>query len=147
MILDFVMRWEILCVFAVQVGEMRRQFEACVTYSKERHQFGAQIGSYQAISHRIADMHMRLQSSRSWLARMIAALDGGGQAALEFATAKLAISEAHVANSMDAITLHGATGYMSDAGIESQLRNAIGGLIYSGSSDIQKNRIAAILGL
>ncbi|WP_299963932.1 acyl-CoA dehydrogenase family protein [uncultured Roseobacter sp.] len=145
--LDAVMRWEILCVFAIQVGEMRRQFEACLAYAKERQQFGARIGSFQAVSHRIADMHMRLQSARSWLARMVAALEGGGQASLEFAGAKLAISEAHVANAMDAVTLHGGTGYMSETGIEAQMRNAMGGLIYSGTSDIQKNRIAAILGL
>ena len=147
MILDYVMRWEILCVFAIQLGEMRRQFERALAYAKERQQFGAPIGSYQAISHRIADMHMRLQSARSWLARMVTALQGGGQASLEFAAAKLAISEAHVANSIDAITLHGGAGYMSETGVESHLRNAMGGLIYSGSSDIQKNRIAAILGL
>ncbi len=147
MILDYVMRWEILCVFAIQVGEMRRQFDRSVAYAKERKQFGAPIGSYQAVSHRIADMHMRLQSARSWLARMVAALQGSGQASLEFAAAKLAISEAHVANSLDAITLHGGAGYMSETGIESHLRNAMGGLIYSGSSDIQKNRIAAMLGL
>jgi alkylation response protein AidB-like acyl-CoA dehydrogenase len=114
-ILDYVMRWEILCVFAIQLGEMRRQLERSVAYAKDRQQFGKPIASYQAISHRIADM--------------------------------LAISEAHVANSLDAITLHGGAGYMAETGIESHLRNAMGGLIYSGSSDIQKNRIAAMLGL
>ncbi|MFZ5963415.1 acyl-CoA dehydrogenase family protein [Thalassococcus sp. BH17M4-6] len=146
-ILDYVMRWEILCVFALQVGEMRRQFDRSVAYAKDRKQFGAPIASFQAISHRIADMHMRLQSARSWLSRMVIAMQGGGQASLEIAAAKLAISEAHVANSLDAITLHGGAGYMSETGIESHLRNAMGGLIYSGSSDIQKNRIAAMLGL
>ena len=146
-ILDYVMRWEILCVFALQVGEMRRQLDRCISYAKSRKQFGAPIASFQAVSHRVADMHMRLQSARSWLARMVIAMEGGGQASLEIAGAKLAISEAHVANSIDAITLHGGAGYMSETGIESQLRNAIGGLIYSGSSDIQKNRIAAMLGL
>ncbi|MBV2358172.1 acyl-CoA dehydrogenase family protein [Thalassococcus sp. CAU 1522] len=146
-ILDHVMRWEILCVFALQVGEMRRQLDRCIRYAKERRQFGAPIASFQAISHRVADMHMRLQSARSWLARMVRAMEGGGQASLEIASAKLAISEAHVANSIDAITLHGGSGYMTETGIECHLRNAVGGLIYSGSSDIQKNRIAAMLGL
>jgi alkylation response protein AidB-like acyl-CoA dehydrogenase len=146
-ILDYVMRWEILCVFAIQLGEMRRQLERSVAYAKDRQQFGKPIASYQAISHRIADMHLRLQSARNWLSRMVIALEGGGQATLEFSSAKLAISEAHVANSLDAITLHGGAGYMAETGIESHLRNAMGGLIYSGSSDIQKNRIAAMLGL
>ncbi|NUB45445.1 acyl-CoA dehydrogenase family protein [Fertoebacter nigrum] len=146
-ILEYVMRWEILCVFALQVGEMRRQLDRCIAFAKGRRQFGAPIASFQAVSHRVADMHMRLQSSRSWLSRMVIAMEGGGQASLEIAAAKLAISEAHVANSIDAITLHGGAGFMSETGIESHLRNAVGGLIYSGSSDIQKNRIAAMLGL
>ncbi|WP_136443379.1 acyl-CoA dehydrogenase family protein [Pacificoceanicola onchidii] len=146
-ILDYVMRWEILSIFALQTGEMRRQMDRSIAHAKERQQFGAAIGSYQAISHRIADMHMRLQSARSWLARLVQAMEGGGNASLEFASAKLAISEAHVANSIDAITLHGGSGYMVETGVESHLRNAMGGLIYSGTSDIQKNRIAAMLGL
>ncbi|MFW2543790.1 acyl-CoA dehydrogenase family protein [Primorskyibacter sp. 2E107] len=146
-ILDYVMRWEILTIFALQTGEMRRQLDRCIEHARTRQQFGAAIGSHQAISHRVADMHMRLQSARSWLSRMVIAMEGGGNASLEFASAKLAISEAHVANSIDAITLHGGSGYMTETGIESHLRNAMGGLIYSGSSDIQKNRIAAMLGL
>ncbi|SFR40122.1 acyl-CoA dehydrogenase family protein [Litoreibacter janthinus] len=146
-ILDYVMKWEILCVFALQVGEMRRQLERCISFAKSRQQFGAAIGSYQAISHRVSDMHIRLENARNWLGRAVNAMEGGGQASLEIASAKLAISEAHVANSMDAVTLHGGAGYMLETGIESHLRNAIGGLIYSGSSDIQKNRISAMLGL
>lgn len=146
-ILDLVMKWEILCVFALQIGEMRRQLDQSVAYARTRQQFGAAIGSFQAVSHRISDMHMRTEGACNWLARAVTALEGGGRASLEISSAKLVISEAHVANSLDAITLHGGAGYMSETGIESHLRNAVGGLIYSGSSDIQKNRIAAMLGL
>lgn len=146
-ILDYVMKWEILCVFALQVGEMRRQLEQCVTYAKTRKQFGNPIGDNQAISHRIADMHMRMEGAANWLNRATISMEGGGRASLDISAAKLAISEAHVANSLDAITLHGGAGYMSETGIEAGMRNAIGGLIYSGSSDIQRNRIAAMLGL
>lgn len=146
-ILDYVMKWEILCVFALQVGEMRRQLRRSIDWAKGRQQFGQAIGNYQAVSHRIADMHMRLEGAANWLSRAVAAMEGGGRASLEIASAKLAISEAHVANSLDAIMLHGGAGYMSETGIEAGLRNAVGGLIYSGTSDIQRNRIAAMIGL
>jgi alkylation response protein AidB-like acyl-CoA dehydrogenase len=146
-ILDYVMKWEILCVFALQLGEMRRQLRDCIAYARSRQQFGQPIGGFQAISHRIANMHMRVESSANWLSRAVAAMEGGGRASLEIASAKLAISEANVANSLDAITLHGGAGYMAETGVEADLRNAVGGLIYSGTSDIQRNRIAAMLGL
>lgn len=146
-ILDYVMKWEILCVFALQLGEMRRQLRQCLTWAKTRQQFGQAIGGYQAVSHRIANMHMRLEGAANWLARAVRAMEGGGRASLEIAAAKLAISEANVANSLDAVMLHGGAGYMSETGIEAGLRNAVGGLIYSGTSDIQRNRIAAMLGL
>lgn len=146
-VLDYVMKWEILCVFALQVGAMRAQMARVIAHVRSRRQFGAPIGSYQAVSHRVADMHMRLEGAANWLARATRAMEGGGKASLEIAAAKLAISEANVANSMDAITLHGGAGYMADEGIEAGLRDAVGGLIYSGTSDIQRNRIAAMLGL
>lgn len=146
-ILDYVMKWEILCVFALQLGEMRRQLRQCIAFARTRQQFGQPIGRNQAISHRIADMHLRVEGAANWLSRAVAAMAGGGRASLELAAAKLAISEANVANSLDAITLHGGAGYMAETGIEAGLRNAVGGLIYSGTSDIQRNRIAAMLGL
>lgn len=146
-ILDYVMKWEILCVFALQVGEMRAQLKRAIIHARERQQFGQAIGGYQAVSHRIADMHMRVENAANWLARGVAAMQGGGKASLEIASAKLAISEANVANSLDAIMVHGGAGYMSDTGVEAGLRNAVGGLIYSGTSDIQRNRIAAMIGL
>ncbi|WP_349360664.1 acyl-CoA dehydrogenase family protein [Stappia sp.] len=146
-ILDYVMKWEIVCVFALQVGEMQTQLQRCIEHAKTRQQFGSAIGSYQAVSHKIANMHLRVETARIWLTRALGALSGGGRASLDIATAKLAISEANVANSLDAITLFGGAGYMAETGIEAGLRNAVGGLIYSGTSDIQRNRIAAMLGL
>ncbi|WP_269584457.1 acyl-CoA dehydrogenase family protein [Roseibium sp. Sym1] len=146
-ILDYVMKWEIICIFALQIGEMQTQLQRCIEHAKSRQQFGSSIGSYQAVSHRIANMHLRVETSRNWLQRAVEAIGGGGRASLDIAAAKLAISEANVANSLDAITLFGGAGYMAETGIEAGLRNAVGGLIYSGTSDIQRNRIAAMLGL
>jgi alkylation response protein AidB-like acyl-CoA dehydrogenase len=60
---------------------------------------------------------------------------------------KLAISEAFAASSLDAIRIHGAKGYFSEHQVERDLRDATGGLIYGGTSDIQKNLIARLSGL
>lgn len=48
---------------------------------------------------------------------------------------------------MDAIGVHGGYGYMVESEVERDLRDAIGGTIYSGTSDIQKTIIACLLGL
>jgi alkylation response protein AidB-like acyl-CoA dehydrogenase len=48
---------------------------------------------------------------------------------------------------MDAIAIHGGYGYMAELGLERDLRDAIGGTIYSGTSDIQKQIIARFLKL
>jgi alkylation response protein AidB-like acyl-CoA dehydrogenase len=50
---------------ALQVGTMQRALDMTVAYSKERVQFGRQIGSFQALKHRMADMLVRLEASRS----------------------------------------------------------------------------------
>lgn len=50
---------------ALQVGGMQRALDMTVSYSKERVQFGRQIGSFQALKHRMADMLVKVESSRS----------------------------------------------------------------------------------
>jgi alkylation response protein AidB-like acyl-CoA dehydrogenase len=59
-----------------------------------------------------------------------------------------ALSERSVRESgMDAIRIHGGVGYLSETGVERDLRDAVGGVLYAGTSDIQRNIIARLLGL
>jgi len=66
---------------------------------------------------------------------------------MEAAIAKLYISECFVKSSQDAIRIHGGYGYTTEFEVERNLRDAIGGIIYSGTSDIQRVIIANWLGL
>jgi alkylation response protein AidB-like acyl-CoA dehydrogenase len=66
---------------------------------------------------------------------------------MDAALTKLHLSETFIESSMDAIRLHGAQGYVQELGIERDLRDGIGGVIYSGTSDIQRVVIAGLLGL
>ncbi|MBI4636891.1 MAG: acyl-CoA dehydrogenase family protein [Candidatus Rokubacteria bacterium] len=141
------MGWERSCILASAIGTMERQLEECIKYVKERKQFGQPIGRFQAVAHKITDMKVRLESARylvyraGWLAKV------GKPAILEAAIAKLYLSECFVQSSLDAIQLHGAYGYMTEFEIERDLRDALGGRIYSGTSEIQKTIIARMLGL
>jgi alkylation response protein AidB-like acyl-CoA dehydrogenase len=141
------MEWERSCILGSQVGAMERQLEDCIRYSRERCQFGQPIGKFQSVANRIADMKMRLETARlilykvAWLKKM------GKSAVMEAALAKLYLSECFVQSSMDAIRTHGGYGYMTEFEVERDLRDAIGGVFYSGTSDIQRTIIARLLGL
>ena len=60
--------------------------------------------------------------------------------------AKLTISENWVAVAQDAMATFAGRGYLTDTGIERELRDAFGGLFYSGTSEIQREAIARYLG-
>jgi len=141
------MEWERSCLFATHLGAMEKMLEDCVNYAKVRQQFGKPIGKYQSISHKIADMKVRIELSRLILHNVAFMKAQGKRASLESSMAKLFVSESYVQNSQDAIQIYGAYGYSAEYDFERNLRDAIGGKIYSGTSEIQRNIIATFLGL
>lgn len=141
------MEWERSCLFASAVGAMRRQLDACLRYARSREQFGQPIGKFEGVADKLADMYVRLEAARLLIYRVAWLKLQGRSAPAEAAAAKLFTSEAWVLASQEAIQTHGALGYMKDAGIERDLRDAIAGTIYSGTSEIQRVVIARMLGL
>jgi hypothetical protein len=71
----------------------------------------------------------------------------GKSSVMESAIAKLFVSEAHVRAALDALQLHGGYGYMREYPIEREVRDALSGTLYSGTSEIQRRIIARCLGL
>jgi alkylation response protein AidB-like acyl-CoA dehydrogenase len=141
------MEWERSCLFASAVGAMQRQLDECVAYARARQQFGQPIGKFQGVSAKLADMYVRLEAARLMIYRVAWHKQQGRSSPAEAAAAKLFTSEAWVQSSRDAIQTHGAWGYLTDAGVERDLRDAIAGTIYSGTSEIQRVIIARMLGL
>jgi alkylation response protein AidB-like acyl-CoA dehydrogenase len=141
------MEWERSCLFAPHVGAMARDLETCVAYAKDRRQFGRSIGSNQAISHKIADMQVRLELARLVLYKVAWLKAKGKRAPAESAIGKLFISESYMTSCLDALQIHGAYGYSREFDFERNVRDAIASRIYSGTSEIQRNIIAAYLGL
>jgi alkylation response protein AidB-like acyl-CoA dehydrogenase len=146
-ILDHVMKWEILCSFIVSVGEMQRRLEKCVAYARTRKQFGQTIGSFQAIAHKLVDMRIGVDVAREALYRAAAKVQRNENATVEVAIAKLLASEHNRSSALEAIQIFGGYGYMTEFGLEKELRNAVAGTIYSGTSETQRNRIARMMGL
>ena len=146
-IMNHSLEYDRSCILASQLGAMERQLEDTIAFAKQRRQFDKPIGKFQAVSHRIVDMKVRLETARLLLYKTAWLKQQGESARLEATMLKLYLSEAFVASSMDAIRTFGGAAYLGAGGVERDLRDAIGGVLYAGTSDIQKNIIAQYLGL
>ena len=141
------MEWERSCILGSHVGAMEHQLEEAIRYTRDRRQFGQRIGKFQSVSNRIADMKVRLETARlllykvAWLKKM------GKPAVMEAAMAKLYLSECFVQSSLDAVRTYGGYGYMTELEVERDLRDAVGGTLYSVTSDIHRMIISRWLGL
>jgi alkylation response protein AidB-like acyl-CoA dehydrogenase len=141
------MDWERICLFASHVGTMERLLESAIEYARTRRQFDRSIGKFQAISHRIADMKVRLEASRLLTYRAAWRLERSRAVSLDAAMAKLYVSEALVESATQTLQIFGGYGYCSEYEIERAVRDALGATIYSGTSEMQRNIISRWLGV
>ena len=141
------MEWERLMIMASALGSMEHLLERCTSYVKERKVGGSSIGKHQAVAHKLVDMELRLEAARAALYRAAWLKGEEGAAMRESAMAKVVASEAYVHNCRAAIQLHGAYGYMVEYELERELRDATASTLYSGTSEVQRNIIAALKGI
>ena len=139
------MEWERSCILASYVGAMERQLETCVEYAKTRRQFGQPIGNFQSVANKIVDMKVRLETSRLAPLQGRRGCKSAGQEARDSTRRSPSSTSASAAvqSCLDAIQIHGGYGYMTEFELERDLRDSIAGRIYSGTSEIQRNIIAA----
>lgn len=141
------MEWERSYILAPALGTMRRQLEECLRYARSRWQFGEPIGKREPVAGKLVDMQLRLETSQLLMYRAAWKKQQGVRLTYEPSQVKLHVSESWVQTSMDAVQLHGGSGYMAELGVERDLRDAIASRIYSGTSEIQRLIIAGFLGL
>jgi alkylation response protein AidB-like acyl-CoA dehydrogenase len=146
-VFNTAMDWERSCLFALHVGGMERLLETAVKRARTRTQFGQPIGKFEAVSHRLADMKVRLEAARLLVYRAAWRLDRIRTVSMDASMAKLFASESLVRSAMDVLGIHGGAGLLHDGDIERSLRDAVAGTIYSGTSDIQRSIIARWLGV
>jgi alkylation response protein AidB-like acyl-CoA dehydrogenase len=143
------LNYERTILAATALGLAQRAFDDALAYSKERRQFGRPIGSFQAISHRFAELATELAQVRL-LVRWVASLtdeDPGRMLPREASMAKLAATELAKRCALDGMQVMGGYGYATEYPMERYLRSAVVGTVYGGTSEIQKNIIAKTLGL
>jgi alkylation response protein AidB-like acyl-CoA dehydrogenase len=146
-IFECSMEWERGCILGSFLGVMRRQLEDCIAHARTRMQFGQPIGKFQSVANRIVDMRVRLDTCRPLVYRIGYLKENNKKAALEASIAKLHVSEALVQSMLDAVQVFGGYGYMTEQGVERDLRDAVSSTLYSGTTEIQRNLIAKALGL
>jgi acyl-CoA dehydrogenase len=130
---------------ARNLGSMQKLLELCVKYSQERVQFGKPIGSFQAVQHMLADMEVDIQATRSMVYRVAWMADQKMKVIKEAAAVKYFGTEAYCRVADRAVQIYGGAGYIKDFPIERYYRDARICRIYEGTSEIQKNIIAAQL--
>ena len=129
------------------LGTMRRQLDRCIEHARSRKQFGQPIGKFQSVSNRIVDMSPPAGNQPLHGLSLCVAAIAKGENAASASMAKLHVSESFVQNSLDAVRLFGAAGLRRGDRLERDLRDSVGGVIFSGTNDIQRNIIAQHLRL
>ena len=131
-----------LTVAANCVGRARRTFDIALGYAAQRKQFGQQIGKFQGVSFKLADMITEIDAA-DWLTLAAAwELDQGGDANRKIASAKVYASEMLARVTDEAIQIHGGMGLMNDLPLERFWRDARVERIWDGTSEIQRHIIS-----
>jgi alkylation response protein AidB-like acyl-CoA dehydrogenase len=146
MMIQLAMELERAFIFAGLCGVMEQQLKTVITFSRERKSNGIHLGKNQAISHKIADMKLRLDTVWLWVNECAKLKDQNKRITLTSAQTKLFASEAFLQSSLDAVHILGSSGLIQGSPLKQLVDDALASRLFSGSSEIQKNIIAALLG-
>ncbi|RFU64169.1 acyl-CoA dehydrogenase family protein [Bacillus sp. V59.32b] len=130
---------------ARNLGSCQKLLDMSVKHAKERVQFGTPIIKHQAVGHMLAEMAVEIEALRSFTFRIAWMVDQGMKVIKEAAMLKLYGSEVYNRVADKAVQVHGGLGYIADFPVERFYRDARITRIYEGTSEIQKNIIAAQL--
>ncbi|NMN95776.1 acyl-CoA dehydrogenase family protein [Antrihabitans stalactiti] len=140
---------ERVIIGAMFLGIAQRAFEETLAYVKERKQFGKPIGSFQALSQRLADLATELEATRLLTYDVAQRVDENPAALLpkEASMVKLKATELAKHAALEGVQMMGGMGYSVESGMEELVRASLAGTIVGGTSEIQRDIIAKTLGL
>ncbi|HSJ17358.1 MAG TPA: acyl-CoA dehydrogenase family protein [Solirubrobacterales bacterium] len=130
--------WERLLMALGAVGGMQRVFATTLEYAKQREAFGRQIGRFQAVRHKFAEMSTKIEAARSLTYHALRLFAAGEDPIREVTMAKLFTQRAMVEVADECVQIHGGYGYMREYGVERALRDARLGPIGGGTDEIMK---------
>jgi alkylation response protein AidB-like acyl-CoA dehydrogenase len=132
---------------AGNVGAAQAVVDLAVQYAKERIQFGRPIGTNQAIAHMLADMQTEVEAARTLMWRAAWMVSQGQDALREISMAKLFTSETYVKIASQGMQVLGGFGYSAEFDMERHFRDSRAATIAAGTSQMQRNLIANLMGL
>ncbi|WP_183095005.1 acyl-CoA dehydrogenase family protein [Nocardioides stalactiti] len=140
---------ERVIIGALYTGMAQRAFDQTVAYVQQREQFGQPVGSFQALSQRLADLATEVTCSRLLYRDVARKVDRNPEKLLprEASMAKLKASELAKQACLEGVQMMGGAGYATEFDMESLLRAAVVGTIVGGTSGIQRDLIAKTYGL
>jgi alkylation response protein AidB-like acyl-CoA dehydrogenase len=140
---------ERVIIGAMFLGLAQRAFDDTLTYVRQRHQFGRAIGSFQALSHRIADLATELEATRLLTYDVAQRVDERPNELLPQAASMVKLKATELAKraSLEGMQMLGGYGYATEYGMEELVRSTLPGTIAGGTSEIQRDIIAKTLGL
>lgn len=140
---------ERVIIGALYLGVARAAFDQTLRYVKERHQFGKPIGTFQALSHRLAVLATEIEATRLLTYDVAQRVDENPEKLLprEASMVKVKATELAKHAAMEGMQMMGGMGYATESGMEELVRMAVVGTIVGGTSEIQRDIIAKTLGL
>ncbi|WP_340107586.1 acyl-CoA dehydrogenase family protein [Pikeienuella sp. HZG-20] len=130
-------------IAAQALGIAQGALDQAVSYTRDRKQFGQSISRFQLLRGMIADMAVKIESSRLLLHRAVEAIEADPTTGRTLASmAKLLCSDTAMSVTTDAVQLHGGYGYLEDYPVERMMRDAKITQIYEGTNQIQRMIIA-----
>jgi alkylation response protein AidB-like acyl-CoA dehydrogenase len=132
---------------ACDCGSARGVFELALQYAKDRKQFGRPIGTFQAIAHMLADMQTEIAASWALTLRAAAMVANGQDALREITMAKLFAAETYAKAANTGMQIFGGYGYTMEFDMQRHFRDARAATVAAGSSQIQRNLLAGLMGL
>ena len=140
-------QWERLLMALGAVGSMQLVLEKTIAFALERNAFGREIGHFQAIRHKIAEMALKLEASRSITYHALRLFAEGTDAIREVTEAKLQSQRSAFEVADDSLQIHGGAGYMKEYEIERVARDLRLGPIGGGTDEIMKEILGRQMGL
>ena len=134
-----------LQVAATCIGRAERALDHAKQYAVDRQQFGQQIGKFQGVSFKLADMAMELKAAELLTLEAAWKFDNKTVTDMDMAMAKLKATEMLAFVADEAIQIHGGMGLMSDLPLERIWRDARVERIWEGTSEIQRHIISRAL--
>ena len=135
-----------LGIAAIGVGLAQGAYEMALDYAKKRKQFGKSISNYQAISFKLADMHMKIELARNMLYKACWLRDNNKHFSIEAAMIKLYSSEIAKEIADEAVQIHGGYGLIKEYPIERFYRDQRMLQVGEGTSEIQRLIISKFIG-